>query len=563
MRFFLEMGPDNNSHIKNNDTILYSPKMGKLLSYVKNEELFDHYEWEITYVSESGKSSKGYIDSANCDLIKFGYYRIDKKHNQKGEVVGVSNKDKLWGFAPIRQYTGLEDSFPVVITNKKDLVVFCHDYQIAHIIENWGDWDWDFIPKNHYRCTEIPIHAFDAFGFKQERDSVVLHNLWGSPPKVSATRFINWRQERKEVDIARVGEDIYIDENESAFCRFLNLKEAYRVEQDSLNYNKRTIKTQRYLHINKDGYYDTCWDLDSSYQKVDSPRWFDGINPRNIRGEIIDGWIGEGRGLCWKREGLEIKAFIERKLSNFYPEVKDTKWDQWIFFSDTTSVIKWFNKTNLSEDEIRENRIEKFSMELVRVAKNIIASRRKQKAEEEEIRKYGDILLNEYYINSSIVEDEKRPVNTMSLKQLMNYYNKSKLEGPLTINQFLLYNKDILQNEYNIISSLRNIIKKHKKAQRIKKHMNKLKNAYISRFDIERYAKKEESFFGALASHNVLWIANPKQIDGFIRKHHIQLIDEKISLGSLLAHSEINELLTHDAFRRFITAFIIESYRNI
>lgn len=89
------------------------------------------------------------------------------------------------------------------------------------------------------------------------------------------------------------------------------------------------VDNRLWFHQHPDGFFDQVWNTD----------------PRQITGEIVEGWICDGDGFFWKRRDMEISTFLEvprRSISN--SRYAKEELSKYIEYEKEYSVLEWFAK---------------------------------------------------------------------------------------------------------------------------------------------------------------------------------------------------------------------------
>lgn len=293
------------------DAILFSAKSGKFFSFEKNgKELHELYGGKTYYTSRTGLTGAGYLEigPADNDLIRFGYYRTDARCEQRIETVHTVNGRPIFGYSPITSHGGIDHSKPFVLSDgHKVAFVSCWDVRTTLL-------EWDEL-----RGKEINIEYYTSGGYEYTHTSELYNpqHFRG----VRFTRFVNLESERRDTN--GLGPD------SSLFARKLSICEY----------------EGKFFHLNVDGIFDKMWETD----------------PREIKGEVVNGWIGEGNGLYWRRRRDDIETFIEIKRADFAggKYVVESETGEWLDYEQNFSVLEWFSK---DAEEWREYFVPKLTL---------------------------------------------------------------------------------------------------------------------------------------------------------------------------------------------------------
>ena len=257
------------------DTIVMAARTGEILSYENDKDLLhSRYGGRQYYYSRSGLSGAGYLEprAQDNDLVELGFYRVDaneKLHPKNSPFGGMRI------YAPISSHRGVEKTYPVVVV-QHDQVVF------APV--------WDLLGT---------IRGFNSLGFQEKEVKYYL------PPDPSCIEFTWGLHNPHKYRGVRATRFLSIPGEESFFSGtgFLGLK-LHIQEFEGI-----------YFHRHRDGYWDLCFE-----------------NPREVDGEIAEGWVGDGEGLFWRRNDLggQVQVFIEKEGFSSYEE--------------NFSILDWFSK---------------------------------------------------------------------------------------------------------------------------------------------------------------------------------------------------------------------------
>ncbi len=264
----------------------------------------------------------GYLKPAvgTDDIIEFGYWRTDARSEQTLKVVG-QYKDgwetkNVFGYVPFNYGTrDREPGMPFVLTDGKT-VAFLREREILEALKDWG--------KIRDEAVEIGFPVFDPQTAEMHGLALRLynpHHMGG----VNALRFFDLRQWRPsdEKPVTSLGD-------RRAVCNLLDLTAVCENSRDT-DWQDKTV----WLHMHKLGFFDAKLSVD----------------PLTIDGEILNGWIGDGTGMIWRRDGHEVYVIQEMAWASladvdhkFAFEV-DT---EWIEFEEKIPAVDWFS---MSADE--------------------------------------------------------------------------------------------------------------------------------------------------------------------------------------------------------------------
>lgn len=300
------------------DTVLVSTTRNTIFSYEQNtKELHETYGGKQYYVSQSGLSGAGFLEfGPKNDLILFGYYRTDAVGEQKKEIVHqveMNNNGKMcdiFGYAPIISHKGVDQNAPFVLTDGTN-VAFVMGLSIVDTLLNWEE------------CIRQGGKKMECVYYDKEggchKKNFSLYNPYHFRG-VRATKFVDLRDARQEaVDYEWNWESIF----EKKLCI--------------------VKKGDTWYHLGPDRIFDQKWEKD----------------PRKILGEVANGWIHAGDGLYWRRKGINITVFLEKKLSSLcggkFSEKEYSP--EWANIQKNISLIEWFSKTTGEWHDILEEEI--------------------------------------------------------------------------------------------------------------------------------------------------------------------------------------------------------------
>ncbi|MCX7779027.1 MAG: hypothetical protein N2259_02180 [Patescibacteria group bacterium] len=267
------------------DVIFHIPT-GKFFVY--DEEVHKILGGRMYYRSRSGLHYAGWIPS-RPEIVLFGWYH---RFGQKGKLVHVSKEGKkIQGFFPMDwDY----DHQPIILTDGSLVAYMSH--QADEIMDVLLAWD-----KIKEKSREVKQIHFDEWG--TERESIFyLYNPNRYRPGISGFRFTS--------DIESINISF---ERKTLLATKANLKEVDGV----------------FLHLNAAGFFDRKWEQD----------------PRTVRGELIEGWYGEGEGLFWRRTGIKIEAFIESRRRDVNGgKYVHPRLSEYVDYEENFPLIEWFSK---------------------------------------------------------------------------------------------------------------------------------------------------------------------------------------------------------------------------
>lgn len=265
------------------DSIIFDMETRQRFSYEENyNEIHKLYGGKLFYRSQTGLTGKGYIERVES-LLELGVYRIDTAYNQ----LGIEVKNNINCFVPIQAHKGIDIERPIVLSNG-ECVIFAPHYDLLQNIINF------YNPINFKKEIKINHKYFDLLGneYNNEYKLVILED---APTGVDALRFIDYAQSLNYSNNQHYESHNLEIDSEGLFGNNLNISKVSRPHADDL-----------WVHHHKLGYIDKIW-----YK-----------NPREIKGEIVNGWYGDGEGLFWRRRDLEVDVFMEVKTDS----IEDGKW---------------------------------------------------------------------------------------------------------------------------------------------------------------------------------------------------------------------------------------------
>jgi hypothetical protein len=280
------------------DTVFLAARTGEILSYEKDgEELHSRYGGEQYYRSRSGLSGAGYLEPKpqDNDLIEVGYYYTNAReiwYPEKSPFGYV----KL--YVPIKSHGGVQYKYPVVMLNEVDS-------RIA-FLPHWQKGD-----TNRYLLQELK--KFDSLDLDFQAKETTYFLPPENEPRVFGFSFAN-PQKCRGVRITRFftppgGEELTPEP--SLLSSRLHLQEF----------------EGGWFHRHQDGYWDMSFP----------------VNPREIYGEIAEGWVGDGEGLFWRRDAWKgyIEAFVEIERSERY---RHENLPTLVEYEEVFPILDWFSK---------------------------------------------------------------------------------------------------------------------------------------------------------------------------------------------------------------------------
>ncbi len=290
-------------------SIIFNTQKKEIICYETDVELMhQEYGGKKFYSSLSGLSGKGYITKDLEKLIELGSYRRCK------EVKKIKCTDELYCYVPTLGHKGLDFSgeLPTVITNE-EAVIFVRTCgpDIIDAVINF---------------KEITDHKEDKF-------------------EISSGEEVK----RKEIKISNFRVEGYNDERTIELFRYSNAPKGCIdilsfVDRQSMSHDiQHLLKNEELKFINspinnKLGAYfcpHPVWGGEECWLGINEWGFFDhkwANDPREIIGDLGNGWHGEGNGLIWKRKGLKIYALQDRE--------EEQCWEQ---FEIEVTVFEWFS----------------------------------------------------------------------------------------------------------------------------------------------------------------------------------------------------------------------------
>lgn len=275
------------------DTILFSATDRTFYSYEKNgERLHQKYGGKDFYLSRSGLSGGGFLEVSPMenDLIEFGFYRTDAFWEQEAKKVFEVEGQPVFGYAPIISHQGIDWGAPFVLSDGRS-VAFVRKENILKTLLGWREIE--------EKGRKMNFSYFNSYGVEMKNE-----NIFFNPDHYRGVDFM------KFVELFHVREPA----------------EKHNTNHNSMfSYNLSIVEIGgNYFHKNKFNFFDRYWSSDQ--------------NPREIEREIVDGWVGAGQHLYWRRKADQIFAFMEIESENEgEKEYKN--------YEEKISALVWFSKT--------------------------------------------------------------------------------------------------------------------------------------------------------------------------------------------------------------------------
>lgn len=289
-------------------SIIFNTQKKGIICYETDVELMhQEYGGKKFYSSLSGLSGKGYITKDLEKLIELGSYRRCK------EVKKIKCTDELYCYVPTLGHKGLDFSgeLPTVITNE-EAVIFVRTCgpDIIETILNFQEIidhkeDKFEINGEEIKRKEIKISNFRVGGYNDEK-TIELFKYSNAPKGgIDILLFVDKQDMTHNIR--------HLLENEE--LQFINSPVHSAL---GAYYCPRPVwgREECWLGINEWGFFDHKWAND----------------PREIIGDLGNGWHGEGNGLIWKRKGLKIYALQDRE--------EEQCWEE---YEVEVSVFEWFS----------------------------------------------------------------------------------------------------------------------------------------------------------------------------------------------------------------------------
>lgn len=308
------------------DTPLFSITENKFYLYGQESNvLHTRYGGKQYYESRSGKSGAGFFQPTigENDLIVFGHYRTDVSsvHEQRCRIVWqfVQHMDlePIFGYAPLDYHGGKIDQKRPFILSDGQTVVFLQDNEILETLKNWKK----ILDNEENQLTTINITVYHPRTGAPEKVSYYLYNPHGFCG-VNALRFVDLRRFRPtDNDRANYPSDNRISVRRMILTKIINIE---------LNDDLERIEVPLWLFTDKLGYFNTRLDVD----------------PLKIRGEIGDGWCGDGHGLIWKQGRYYVSTILEMRRRVLSRVVGATMTfpgaSEWVEYEEDISVLDWY-----------------------------------------------------------------------------------------------------------------------------------------------------------------------------------------------------------------------------
>ena len=300
--------------------VVFSLVENKFFDYeLDNDALHAKYGGKNYYRSGSGLSGAGYLQptAAANDLIKWGTYRTDiRGFMQKIETVHITGGEydprPIFGYAPTSSHKGIQPYSAFVLTDG-ETVALAYSSEVSSFLHKWSEikaearqistsvWWWN----GYLTSSPVGFGVYNPSHFKG----------------VDAMRFVDLRRYRPDAQAwqairAAAGPTIYLPTT---------------AERLGLTQTRDLDGFDCWLHMDRHGIFDA---------KV--------VDPFEIVGEVVDGWIGDGDGLVWRRQG-PTKVFAMWEvwygwLVETFPNLNLAFAGQpaWIEFEAEFSALDWF-----------------------------------------------------------------------------------------------------------------------------------------------------------------------------------------------------------------------------
>ena len=252
---------------------------GKFSYYQATSFFHEAYGGKNYYQSKSGKSGAGTLERADS-LVKLNPYRTDVSElefSSADEIIPQTRLVKV--FAPLTKKC-LNQEAPFVLSDGHR-ILFTTGSRLSHDILNFDEHESDL--DNIRKQISIEVEWFDLYG-NATTNAYILTIKENAQIGVDALRFADLRAPVDATYAGKSDSDIYVSQD-TFFQGALGIIQVERMGEKTF-----------WLHVNEFGYYDKRWDED----------------PSTAKGEIVDGWHGEGDGLFWKRKGMSVACFIEQ-----------------------------------------------------------------------------------------------------------------------------------------------------------------------------------------------------------------------------------------------------------
>lgn len=291
-------------------SILINAVTKELLCYeTDSEKIHKEYGGKQFYISKS--SGKGFITDKLDQLVEIGSYR------KCGETSKIECSPGIYCYVPLDGHNGIDydNKLPVIITDRRKSVIFVSVFSpaIVHAIMNFEE------------ITNTKESTLEIDGQKIRRKTIKIRTYWvGGYEHVEVFDLYMYKNAPKSgIDML-----LFIDKSEF----FNNIKEMI---------NRGEIEaTGSFIHSMLSAYFcpcppwggEECW-LGSNKHSIFDKKWEK--DPREIIGELGDGWHGEGviggKALIWKRRGLIIYAIVDMEVDG-----------QWEEYELEKPVFEWF-----------------------------------------------------------------------------------------------------------------------------------------------------------------------------------------------------------------------------
>jgi len=335
--------------------ILYSVRKKEFYFYeIEFEKIHRKYGGRKYYSSQTGLSGAGYIEpeEKDNDIIFFGSYRIDIKGvEQRIKKVYLVREDgqvrqegkEIFGYVPIKGHKGFDFDFPVVLSDGRK-VCFVTEEEVQETLLCWNEQEGQTKEFVYFKSSgEKELLKWELFN---------PHKF----TKLDALRFVDLKKIKENQEII----ENHKEEDESLFSRKLRIV--------------REKGEKKWFHLNKNNIFDYFWAKD----------------PREIKGGIVNGWNGNGKGFFWKRVHDRVLSFMEIKrksLSKGKYELEKISPDWvsrdsliWVEFEEDLEILEFYSKDVSHFQEYFERKC------LEKARKDFIYAIRQHKTKKQEAR---------------------------------------------------------------------------------------------------------------------------------------------------------------------------------
>lgn len=269
------------------------------------------------------------------DLVEFGWYeprgvgQVPKAVVNYTESITVCQK-VIRGYVPINKYGAINYDYPIVLSDGVKVCFTAPELLTGVIL------DWERIFK------KAPIDSLSCFGNPKD----IPDNIQAKDCKVS---YYTRTGDRFEKEFTILNLYSYLKDSERPSLgvratRFINLEKAKAEVEAFLESPpaKQTSYAEERLNLHPFCSWSRKWMHQGSEffdQVLETP-------PHEIEGDIVDGWVGTGSGLFWKRKGFEVETFIERKYA-----------EKWEAYRTTFPLFLWIAKPVALHEEALEKEL--------------------------------------------------------------------------------------------------------------------------------------------------------------------------------------------------------------